>query len=274
MGFCGGMSRVIVGIINTVFLLFGLAVLIAGILFKTRWDVIKDAFEKESDLTLKENGSTLGIAAIVFGAFMLIIALLGLIGACCNVKWALGAYGALTLILLIAQIVAVALVATNLGKVTDELKKGLKENQEGFNEDTLLTDARSKAWSSIFQDWECCGVEGPTKSGEFENFNKSSHRLPKQVANYPVSCCKKSFDYEETKIDVNTFNNEDITKCLRKDPEEGFYYTDGCEQKAEDYIKDHKSIIIGVGCAVFAVELLIVIMAFWLCSRHDEYEEK
>jgi len=277
MSCAGGITRIIVALINTVFLLFGAAVLIIGIVFKTSWDEFKDAFEKDNDTTLGEDGETLGVVCIAFGAVMLLIALLGLIGACCNVKWALGAYGALTLLLLIGQIVAVAVVATNFGDVKDGLKDGLKKAQKDFEED--LSDASSESWAKIFHDWECCGVDGPMGADEFQGLQESNDRTDAQkqipaAKKFPIACCSQKYNYEETTLDKAFFQKTEIDQCLKG--VKGFYYADGCEQKVEDFFEDNKTKVIGVGCAIFAIELLIVIMAFWLCSRHsdNEYEQK
>lgn len=69
--------------------LFGLACLIVGIVFKVGWDDVREAFvnaASDVDVDLQAAGDILGYAGIVFGSFIIVVSLLGCIGACCRVR--------------------------------------------------------------------------------------------------------------------------------------------------------------------------------------------
>ena len=66
--------------------IFGLAVLVLGILFKLGWDEVRKAFKDGESDNLQQAGDTVAMGAIIFGAFILVISLVGCIGACGRVK--------------------------------------------------------------------------------------------------------------------------------------------------------------------------------------------
>ncbi|KAH9504221.1 hypothetical protein Btru_064399 [Bulinus truncatus] len=68
---------------------FGLAALIAGIVFKVNgWKDVSSIFELSDadNLSIKDAGQALSLGAIIFGAFIFVLAIMGLIGGCCKVK--------------------------------------------------------------------------------------------------------------------------------------------------------------------------------------------
>ncbi|XP_046577387.1 CD82 antigen-like isoform X1 [Haliotis rubra] len=92
----GGCSKIFLIIINVIFMIFGLAILIAGIVFKVGFDEFKDALVDNGDkvdFNLKYAGETFGLIVIAFGCVILLIAGLGCLGACCQWRVLLGIYG-------------------------------------------------------------------------------------------------------------------------------------------------------------------------------------
>jgi hypothetical protein len=241
--------------------------------FEVGWDDVRDAFVDESDkvdFNLQYAGDTVGISAIVFGTFMTLLSAMGCIGGCCRVRFLLAIYAIIVMILLIGQIVVVGLVAANGSDAEDKINEGLRDSLKGFNE--TLKDDRSKAWASVFSTFECCGVEGNwsaefKNNGFIENPNRdaSEKNLPDPI---PIACCK-DFDYEANVQTVGVFSQTDIKQCLvQKDPTKT--YTTGCETKVKDAISDNKAIVIGVGVAIFIIEIMVVVIAFFLCCRDND----
>ncbi|XP_005097791.2 CD82 antigen [Aplysia californica] len=264
------LSKIVVVTINIIFMIFGLAVLIVGIIFKVGWDEVRDAFVDNSDkvdFNLQNAGDTIGIAAIVFGCFMILLSIMGCIGGCCRVRVLLVIYAIVVLLLLIGQIAIVGYVAANGSDAEDKIKEGLEKTLDGYYEDQR--DSKSKAWSAVFSTFECCGIANRTEDfTSSSNFHMSNKRTATQAGDLnpiPIACCR-SYDYESAQTE-DIFKKSD--ECLlKKTPKAS--YTVGCETEIKDRIVDNKGVVIGVGVAIFIIELLVVIMSFYLVCKKDD----
>lgn len=264
-------SKIVVVTVNIVFMIFGLAILITGVIFKTGWDDVRDAFVDKSetvDINLQSAGDTLGMSCIIFGAFMFVLSIMGCIGGCCKVKFLLVVYAIVVMIILLSQIVVVGLVAANGGDAEDKIKEGLQDSLNDYNES--LSDDVSKSWSALFSTFECCGIDNRTADfAPPSNFTKSPFRTTAQKADMnpiPIACCR-TFNYEDNVQSAAVYTAQDI--CLTQKTAATSYEV-GCETKLKDFIADNKNVVIGVGIAIFVVEIVVIIIAFFLCCRNDE----
>ncbi|KAK6963426.1 23 kDa integral membrane protein [Biomphalaria glabrata] len=263
-------SKIIVVTINLIFLLFGLAALVAGIVFKVSgaWNTVSDFLKIADDSSeIKNAGEALALGAIIFGAIIVVIAITGCIGACCKVKCLLVLYGIVVIIILLAEIAVVIVVGVKSSAVEDETEKALLKTLDKYKENS--TDEMSKAWSIVFKEFKCCGVKGRE---DFRNYTSSFYakerpaQFRNNTTNYvPITCCK-AFDFEKTK----TLAAADFTSnqaCLSSNYT--MAYDKGCVKSIINSVLDHKWAFIGVGIAIFFIEILVIAMAFYLCSRHD-----
>jgi len=261
-------AKIVVVTTNVIFMIFGLAILIVGIVFKVdTWDKVRDAFVDNSDkvdINLQDAGDTLGLSCIIFGSFMVLLSLMGCVGGCCRVKFLLVVYAIIVLIILIAQIAVVGLVAANGSDAEDKLTEGLRDSLQPYREN--LTDSRSKGWAAVFSTFECCGIANKTDG--FSDMERDPRRSQVQMGQnplFPIACCK-NYDYESSE---NQFSNDDIIKCLN-DGDTTKAYQDGCEAKVSDFITDNKVPLIAVGVTIFIIEIVCVMLAFFLCCRNDD----
>jgi len=258
-------TKAIIVLLNLIFFAFGAAILAVGIVFKTSFDDLKDAFVENDDVDLKGSGNTVGIVLISLGSFITFVSLCGCLGACCRVKLFLATYGVLVSIMLIAQIALVIVLTTGAFNLDDKLEDALKKSLKEYDE--LATDDKSASWGRVFTTFECCGITDPTK--DFVNFTQSKDRQSGQNAKYPVSCCKSY--HEDEKIDDTLFKNTNInTRLTAQFASNTQVWNKGCKDKIVDWVDDHKPAVIGVGVAVMVVELVLIAMAFFLCSRADK----
>jgi len=266
-------AKIVVVTTNVIFMIFGLAILIVGIVFKVdTWDKVRDAFVDNSDkvdINLQDAGDTLGLSCIVFGSFMVLLSLMGCVGGCCRVKFLLVVYAIIVLIILIAQIAVVGLVAANGSDAEDKLTEGLRDSLMPYREN--LTDSRSKGWAAVFSTFECCGIKNQTdgfSDMEFDPRRSTAQKPPILNPTFPVACCTKvGYDYESaSSFDYDTI---EITNCL-KGTNKDLSYQDGCEQKVSDFITDNKVPLIAVGVTIFVIEIVCVMLAFFLCCRNDD----
>ncbi|XP_046344168.1 tetraspanin-9-like [Haliotis rufescens] len=266
----GGCSKIFLIIINVIFLIFGLAILIAGIVFKVGFDVFKDALVETSgniDFNLKYAGETFGLVVIVFGCLIILIAGLGCLGACCQWRVMLGIYGVVVGVILLAEIVAVAVVLAKGSKADEVLDKGLRNALKGYDDNASNKTAKDQSFDAIFSTFQCCGVDNYT---DFQDADINTNWDPRNpLHKIPVACCKKT-NYEH--ISDTTFTDGDIKKCLSiTDMDNTYAYTHGCYSNLLDFFDNYKYVAIGVGVTIFLIELLVIVLSMCMCRSSDKY---
>lgn len=268
-GFCGKVGTVFLVIINIIFFLMGLGLVIAGALALTdvsniNTDHIKPlldsipvgSFEAGS---LVKNLTTL---IIVIGAFILLIAGLGLFGACCQNKFMLVTYAVLVLILLVMKIAVIILWFTMKNTVENEVKDKLFVSlKDNYKEDTLTnSNSISNAWNYMFMTLDCCGVNPVVSTkNDFDSTywcNDDGSCLA-AVSNIPKTCCLN--------VDENTYTTAPI--ACHSNVDTGTYNTKGCYDALKEKLLSQSPSIIGVMVTVIVIEVLAVIFAFWVCCQ-------
>lgn len=236
---CGGTTaKVILVIVNTLFLLFGLAIAIAGLVFKFGGDLLKSDIQKVFEnvkldvvggVDLYNLVNNLSTVFIVLGFIIFFIGFLGCFGACCQWRWMLVVYAILVMLLLVAQLVIVIMFAVFRNKIDDQFKTQMKDLlSQKYGSDAEYTNS----FNAMFQSFKCCGIE---KSSDLPTLT-----LPKE-------CCPKPDSITKTcSLSVQVYP--------------------GCYQKIEGYISIYNGVFIGVGVAVLIFQLLCIIFAFCLCS--------
>lgn len=271
-GFCGKVGTVFLVIINIIFFLMGLGLVIAGALALTdvsniNTDHIKPlldsipvgSFEAGN---LVKNLTTL---IIVIGAFILLIAGLGLFGACCQNKFMLVTYAVLVLILLVMKIAVIILWFTMKNTVENEVKdKLIVSLKDNYKEDTLTNrNSISNAWNYMFMTLDCCGVNPVVSTkNDFDSTywctdDGSCHAA---VSNIPKTCCLN--------VDENTYSS--APSGCHASVNSGTYNAKGCYAALKEELLDHSSNIIGLLIATIIFEILAVI--FTILIRQQDRE--
>jgi len=108
----------------------------------------------------------------------------------------------------------------------------------------------------------CCGVTGPRDwAGSAYNkaekgvFDVSVSSLL-QIYSIPTSCCRDGIDETVCKGAVEIGIGAQITNVI---------YNEGCVSKLIDTLKNHISIVIGVGIGIGIIECLGLIFSLILC---------
>ena len=237
---CGAsFSKYILIAVNTIFLLLGLGIGIAGLVFRFGTglldDKIKEALkELPVDVAggedIYEMVNSLSLLLIIVGFFIFIVGALGCCGACCSNRVLLVLYAIIVFLLLIAQIAAVALFVGFKSSFDDAFKKSfvhaLNVTYSGTNKDL------QNSFDALFKIYECCGAE-------------NYHDMPKD--NLPDDCCPDT-------ITTGTCS-KDTSKV----------YKDGCITKLKDKIEKYNNVFLGAGISVLVFQLLCLIFAFCLC---------
>lgn len=165
MGACGIVSRIVLGVVNVIFLLLGIALVVTASLLK--WGNLAKLKDLQATQTVISFVAIDGvaIALICIGAFAIFLSLIGLIGLGCSNRCLLIFYEVIVIIVFLAHLAAliVLLVAYPL------IEKGFKEV---FN--SVVTDLQGNTpGSSSYQTncnlmynisniFSCCGGNGPS----------------------------------------------------------------------------------------------------------------
>ncbi|KAK3594622.1 hypothetical protein CHS0354_015015 [Potamilus streckersoni] len=192
---CGGKcSMFFLVLFNTLFLLFGIALLVIGIVMHVNAGVLRDTEIMKLLTNVNLNGvsmatlvSSLSIFSICLGCFIIVVAGLGAFGACCKVRCMLVLYAIIILLLLLAEIAIVALWAAMKDKVESTVKSEMTNVLKQYKGPTV-TDEVSKGWNLLFIGMDCCGVVGPDSNNqEFASTNWNGG-----LDKIPFSCCKNA----------------------------------------------------------------------------------
>ncbi|OIV99831.1 hypothetical protein TanjilG_26169 [Lupinus angustifolius] len=261
-------SNSLIGILNLVTFLLSIPIIIAGIwLSKQGVTVCEHWLEKP---------------AIAFGIFLLIVSIVGLIGACCRVSWLMWIYLFIMflLILILFGCTIFAFVITNKGAGRVLSDKGFKEYRLGAYSNWLQNRVTGRTWKKI----RSCLVASKYCS----NFNK--HHGQDNIAMFnkqklsPVEsgCCKPSnecgFTYisptKWTKTRNVTLANPDCN-AWNNDPNILCYNCQSCKAGFLQNIKKNwkKVSIVNIVFLIF----LVVVFSIGCCAfknnrNHNYYK--
>lgn len=106
VGCCGGMIRVLLILINSIFFLIGLTVFIVAAILRWGSDSILSKLSGDADIQSVINLSAVdavSIALLALGGFIICVSLLGLAGSCCANKCFLFVYEAIVVALFVSH---------------------------------------------------------------------------------------------------------------------------------------------------------------------------
>lgn len=196
------MGRLLLILINIVFLLVGLALTVVGFILRfgrTLYDPflviakqkLKNALASTSiesyDVDSVDIGEILegmAIGLIVGGIFLVCISFFGCCGACCKSEILLWLYAIVLIVIFVAEAVAIGLLYGKPDLVKDNAKKSVKDFK-GLGSSEVI----SVAWNILMIEFKCCGVNDYT---DFTELATNWDRNPNSLGPFttPVACCK------------------------------------------------------------------------------------
>ncbi|XP_061165089.1 tetraspanin-9-like [Saccostrea echinata] len=208
------------------------------------------------DVNLADVADGLSISMIILGTFTVLVAVLGLCGACKSNKKCLCVYSIIVLTLLVLQLVGVALWAVANDKVTNSIKSELLTNlQTHYTKEDLSSHEISTAWNYLFMKLSCCGVnDNQNMTNDFTNPPWKASSGSKKI---PIFCC--------TGINTNNYNLITFTSCTDH-VDKGFYNT-GCYSAVESAVSTYTLYFIATGCIILGVEIVGLVCACCLCKN-------
>ncbi|GMH17831.1 hypothetical protein Nepgr_019672 [Nepenthes gracilis] len=265
------LSNNLVGILNFLTFVLSIPILAGGIWLahKANTTVCEKFFEKP---------------IIVLGVFLMVVSLLGFIGACFRVNWLLWLYLLVMflLIVLLFCFTIFAFVVTNKGAGKALEGKGYKEYRLGDYSHWLQKRVNStKNWKKI----KSCLIDGKVcQSLTKENTTTLSQFYAKNLSPIQSGCCKPSddcgFQYVSPTNWTNpsgttTFNDSDCS-LWSNDQSTLCFNCQSCKAGVLQNVKsDWKKVaIINIICLVFLVIVYSVGCCAFRNNREDNYRWK
>ncbi|KAK4311625.1 hypothetical protein Pmani_016882 [Petrolisthes manimaculis] len=233
---CGKCVRFLMFVVNFVIWVASIAILVLGI-----WTVVDRPYLEQ--LLGSEMYMTAAYILIATGCVIFFVSFLGCFGALREVKCMLLTYFIIVLLLFIILLIGGILgyVFKDKAKITvnHAMMVAIKEYDSTSEKKTAVT----KAWDETQQAMKCCAIQ---EQEEWVKLN-SEFNVNKRV---PKSCCK---------IDTSGL----MMECQRN-PTDANSYTEGCFEKAVEFVEEHALIIGGVGIAVALIMVLGLILSIVL----------
>lgn len=254
-------------IINVIFILFGLALLIPGILVVLNEDVINEevlpALQSISiaSSNLGDLAKGLSISLIVIGSFIVVLSFVGACGACCEMRCCLIIYMVVVAILFIAKAIIVILWMVMNAEVEDKLRSEMKKGLAKFSKDSLTEDETSSGWNYLQMNLECCAVDVVTSAtNDYDASNWQTSGTP--PTDIPLSCCPgvtSSSYFNSSATSASCISNTGVAPSGN--------YSKGCYDAVKEFIKKYSIAFIVVGVFILLLEVAAIIFAYMVCKR-------
>lgn len=281
MGFFSGVGRIIIVLLNIVFVIVSFVVLASGLVLKflphndyikSTEDQLKDAIRKLLENTGHDNPDlsnfslagmfdTVAICLIVIGAFLLFVAFCGCCGACCKIQTLLIIYAGILIFLLVGELVVIIVLYASPA-VKDMVKTELTSSLQNYKGLTA-TNVESLLWNAAMMEFKCCGVNN------YEDFAKYAPNwdntpdidgtdAPSLIT--PVACCV-TIPVTPTDAQTCAAGTLDSTKNN---------YSKGCFDSIWDKMFDNP-IMLGIVLAVaFAIQILLIIFTILMYKENKD----
>lgn len=215
MGVLTFAGRIVLVVINIVFILLSLALIVAGFVIRFAHDwlrpkvssVLEEIESKVQSAYGNSNFSmddfefgslvgTLCYVMIAVGVVLLAIAFLGCFGACCSFTTIMLVYTIILVALLVGQVVLVILVFGAPDTIKVRIKESLEDTM-GDYDGIQGTSVSAMGWNWMQQEYKCCGADdyqgfqnkGSTYKASNANDNAAIGGSNGNVE-APVACCK------------------------------------------------------------------------------------
>lgn len=222
MGFGARVAQACLIAFNFVFVLIGLAGIVAGAIIKIKYD-------DYMNLTSKNVGSV-SILLIAVGGIIFVISFFGCCGAVKKNTTMLTIFIILLFLVLILEIAGAITAYVYKGKLKGYVEDGMDYAMDKYN----TSSKYRKAFDTVQKELKCCGKT-----------NASDWYVDFGYGNVPASCCE-----------IKNRNGTEKGKC----PDDKIY-SEGCVDALFDYLKDHLAIIGGMAIAVAVIQIIGIIFA-------------
>lgn len=231
---------------NTITVLCGLLMLIAGILMQYL-PAIRDVFLTTAPTVSESQIGVLAIGLIMVGAFIAFVSFVGFCGVATETACMLNLYIATMVLLLIGQIVigAVSIVFGNKSfetQIDSNFRPMVLRYYQGSDSSRTIVD-------TVQQFLDCCGVQGPADYPS----NKTTEGKDEKSKMIPKSCCSG-----ETEGEISMCLNSTVPLDQKKE----YIYQKGCTEEIQQFFNENSKRLAAV---CFAVAFLVLLTIIFVC---------
>ncbi|XP_062622108.1 CD151 antigen-like [Saccostrea cucullata] len=272
---CGStIGKVFLVTVNTLFTILGLVLLVIGCVVKFKKDLVTEYAAElfkiikldSADYNLDELLGSSAIVFIIVGVVILVVGVLGCLGACCGWRVFLVIYALIVFLVLIAEIAGVVLAAIMKKDVDKVIKDGMKKSIVEKYKGDLSQEPVTLAWNSILIKFKCCGVDDYRDFNNATHWNKTFNGQQRPLVT-PVSCCS------DVKGEFPDLTYPSDTSCAENPTDATNFWKTGCYSAIEDFINKYSNIFIGIGVVVAIFEILCIVFAICVCRSVEEGEK-
>jgi hypothetical protein len=256
----GGLNFVFYGI-NFVFCLVGGTMLGVGI-----WmSVDPDAEEAFQMAGLNEDLYWTSVYfMITVGCLVLIVSVIGLLGAYNSKKFkgALFAFIGIVCLILILELILLIITGVFWDSIDTGTQDEMRTEVQTLYVDEYSTDPISVKWNNMQIDWKCCG------SRDYNDYDDSNYKR-NTSQEVPWTCCVMHED-GRTLDDVVSLDacRYEATAEFDGIARSEYLHTKGCYSGLKDFLENNSILMIVLTCVFIAIEIGGLVIAF-LLLRHD-----
>ncbi|XP_018496268.1 CD151 antigen [Galendromus occidentalis] len=231
----GGRSvKYVLFLANLIILLGGIVVFSVG-----AWALVDSSFMER--LLGSDMFATSAATLMAAGCIVVLVSLLGCLGAFKEVKCLLIVYFLQLLIVFVIMLAGGVVGYIFRGDVDKSVYKAMWESIPLYNNDTAVTHA----WDGVQKNFMCCGMRDKDKPNERPLAAWKRNKSFNTNIRVPNSCCMRT---------------EWLGGC-RKNPTERDTYMEDCHVKVRDFIKSHALALGAVGITVACLVLLGMVLS-------------
>ncbi|XP_063439745.1 tetraspanin-9-like [Mytilus edulis] len=262
MNLLGKFGMVFLITINIVFVIFGIALMAAGIAVQA-----KGGEYLQSYLPLLDNieiGNTRmgfllrAVAGMVIatGIFSIVVSLMGIVGACKRLVVLLIIYGVIIIVLLVLEITVLGVSFQIKQEFQGNLRQKMLQLIQNYEGDfgSILTTA----WNFLFLTFQCCGVNQQIQVNDFIStlWWQTPTRGPRVV---PTFCCKGATPDSATTAFVQP--------CTLAVNPATSYVDRGCYDILNQLLDQYTSAFIAICILIVIVQIIAAATSFILVSQ-------
>lgn len=157
-GTCGIITRILLGIINVIFLLVGIALVVTSCLLK--WGNLGNLGNYKAVATATSIIAIDGvsIALICIGGFTIFVSLLGLFGLACSNRCLLVFYEIVVVIVFIVHLAALIVLLVAYGPVQTAFTQAFNSTIQTLNSPTTRNQTTCNLMYNVSSIFNCCGA--------------------------------------------------------------------------------------------------------------------
>jgi len=243
MGCLEGILKAILIVTNVVVLLAGIVLLVVGGIFFTK---TFDFYPNLEDYSTNVNAVL--IPMLVLGGLLLLVGLIGCLGACTGKTGLLNFYFIVVMVVVILEVALIGLAVWKKDEVKNEALGFAKDLCEEYkaNATTVMTDANKLAVNLVQRTAKCCGYEtGPS-------YWNDATKIVTGDSLVPPGCCA-GWDGEDI--------SQVFLQCNTTYPDEQAQYQNGCVEEVGSIMETFGIVIIASVVAVIVFELVCLCAA-------------